>query len=96
MDEKTTFNTAYSPSLPFPDKVVLQRLTFSRKSESETYFKRKYCYAMMQLLDDEGTIGTCQCSCCKKQMDIFDKFCPNCGAKSKGRKIVNGDSDETD
>lgn len=93
MDE-ATFNTMYSPVLPFPEKVVLQRLSFA-KDEKETYFRRKDCYVMVTLLDEEGVIGHSTCSLCNNKMDIFDKFCPHCGAKSKGRKIVNGDDDET-
>lgn len=80
----------------FPDKVRLFKAaqTWRLYREEALYVKRIYCYADIIMLDEDGVIGECTCSNCHSLMDPFAKFCSNCGAKSKGRRIVNDGRDE--
>jgi len=95
-EEDIVANYLYSPDRPFPNKVQLTRF-YPVGCTSDTiqiYVKRQYCTANITMYDDDNTIGKCTCSICKKRMNPFDKFCPNCGAKSKGRHVVKDKRDE--
>lgn len=74
----------------FPDRVRLRRPSFisNALAQEELYFKRTYAHINIVMLDDENTIGTSECSNCKSSIDIFVKFCPCCGAKIKGKRII--------
>lgn len=75
----------------FPGKVIVKD-SFSRKEEY-VYIPRMYCKALITL-DEDAAIGLCNCSRCGYSMNPFAKYCSNCGAKSKGRELIN--SSETD
>lgn len=70
---------------PLPEKLLIHRFVISDKPE--LYFKRIYCNAVIATNDDH-VVGHCKCSNCHNTMNPFDKFCSNCGAKSKGRIII--------
>ncbi len=98
MTDESIHYISYSPILPFPDKVILRRF-FVNQDSSDTeqlYFKRIYCDAIVVMQDEDNVVGNCTCSICKNSIDLFDKFCSNCGAKVKGRRIFDKDGNETD
>lgn len=94
-DNELTFNFLKGP---FPEKIVLQRLftTFDDPKTEELYFKRVYCYAIVQMYDEDNVVGSCICSNCNNSLGLFEKFCPHCGAKIQGKKILDKDGNEID
>ena len=79
----------YSPTQPFPNKVVLKRLMIGvgieDKNAEKTYYQRIYANVIMTMADDDNLVGNSKCSNCNNDVDIFIKFCPHCGAKIRGR-----------
>lgn len=70
-----------------PKKIIVNNMM--SESENETvFFQRTYCYINVKVTKDYDSIESCTCSACSHEIDIFSKFCSNCGAKSKGRKII--------
>lgn len=69
---------------PLPAKI---RVSAIESDQSQLYFPRIYCHILVSL-DDDGIVGYSNCSNCGNHMDIFDKFCSHCGAKSKGRTTI--------
>lgn len=63
------------------------RVSSARAGQNQLYVPRIYCHILVSL-DDEGVVGYSNCSNCGNHMDIFDKFCSHCGAKSKGRTTI--------
>ena len=54
------------------------------------YVPQEYCYINVTMNDDH-IVGHSECSKCGKNVDLFIKFCPHCGAKVKGRKVMGED-----
>lgn len=69
-------------NIPLPEKVYLHHFTLC--DPEELYIKQIYCNPLVTIDEDE-ILGSCVCSNCKKEMNPFYKFCPNCGAKAKER-----------
>lgn len=63
-------------------------MTTNAKVFLDKYYKRTYAKAVVTMFDDDGIIGSCKCSNCNSNIDIFSKFCSNCGAKINGRAEV--------
>ncbi len=82
MDYCHYFLPLYDPN-NFPKKVLISSPL--EPSKSRTYIERTDAYAMVQMLDDDFTVGNCHCSNCNASIDPFDKFCRACGSKIKGR-----------
>lgn len=81
-----------------PDVVKLVPFMFTATSNGKAfldkYYKRVYAKAIITMLDDDCIIGSCKCSNCNSSIDIFSKFCSNCGAKISGRsEAIEGDND---
>lgn len=81
-----------------PDVIKLVPFRFASTSNSEVvldkYYKRTYAKAIVTMFDDDCTIGSCKCSNCNSNIDIFSKFCSNCGAKISGKsEIIEGGND---
>ena len=75
----------------FPGKVIVKDSFY--RGEEYVYIPRMYCKALITL-DEDAAIGSCNCSRCGHSMDPFAKYCSDCGAKSKGRELLN--DSETD
>lgn len=80
-----------------PDVIKLVPPIFTmngnRKGLLDKYYKRIYAKAIVTMFDDDCVIGSCKCSNCNSNIDIFNRFCSNCGAKINGRdEIIEGDS----
>lgn len=84
-----TFNVSQN-DIYYPGKLKVRALF--QDDPEVLYVARLYCDALVTM-DDDSAIGSCKCSNCKKSIDVFDKFCRHCGAKSRGRKIVQEDTD---
>lgn len=82
MDFLQYFLPLYSPD-NFPKKILVVN-PFDTSKQRE-YFERKEASAVIQMLNDDFTVGNCHCSKCNASIDPFDKFCRKCGAKIKGR-----------
>lgn len=70
----------------FPDTIDVY--IYPNDENTKIYALRKYCYMDVVLNKDQEAIGSSFCSKCKKTVDPFFKFCPYCGAKSKGRRLL--------
>ena len=83
-----------------PDVIKLVPSIFSPVPDAEVfldkYYKRTYAKAIVTMCDDDNIVGSCKCSNCRNQIDLFSKFCSNCGAKLTGRIIFDKDYNETD
>lgn len=71
---------------PLPARIRLSSAV-EPNDQPQLYIPRVYCHILVSL-DDDGIVGYSNCSNCGNHMDIFDKFCPHCGAKSKGRTTI--------
>ncbi len=78
-----------------PDVITLVSSIFSTNGKIllDKYYKRIYAKAVVTMFDDDHIIGSCKCSNCNSNIDIFSRFCSNCGAKISGRhvKVIEGD-----
>lgn len=79
-----------------PDIIKLVPSIFTATSNADVfldkYYKRIYAKAIVTMFDDDCVIGSCKCSNCNSNIDIFSRFCSNCGAKINGRsEIIEGD-----
>ena len=90
--DEDTMAVPFSAVRPYPKKIVLNRI--GPKAESALYFKRIYCNAIITMFDDDNTIGTSTCSNCNNALGLFEKFCPHCGAKIKGKCILDKNGNE--
>lgn len=71
----------------FPKRIRLITSTLVENPPREKiYVERVEAYIEVYMLDDDFTIGHCECTNCRKTIDPFDKYCPRCGAKIKGRR----------
>lgn len=72
----------------FPKKLIAARMISIMDGDDaeQTYIPLIKASADINFLDDDFTVGSCHCSNCGKTIDIFDKFCSECGAKITGRR----------
>ena len=77
------------PNAPLPEKLNVHN--FALSEPPTVYYRRIFCNALVTI-DGEGIISHCECSNCHNAINPFDKFCSNCGAKSKGRIILGENS----
>lgn len=75
----------------YPDRIRAH--IFGINDVSRTYAPLIFCDAIVELNNQDNAIGKCTCSSCGKSMDIFNKYCPNCGAKKRRVKLA-GESNE--
>lgn len=78
------------PHQKLPKRVILSRfnnLAFSVETTDHVYVPLVEAFIDIHMMDDDCTIGSSTCSNCKKNVDIFSKYCSNCGAKLKRREI---------
>lgn len=74
------------PNGRYPSGLLVHALTVGDKPV--LYSPQRFCKGLVTLEDDHA-VGRCECSICKSQMDIFDKYCSTCGAQSTGYTIIN-------
>lgn len=84
-DELTYYLPFYSTNFPKRIKIITAPL-LANPPEEKIYIERVEAYIEVYMLDDDFTIGHCECTNCKNTIDLFDKYCPRCGAKLKGRR----------
>lgn len=72
----------------FPDKVEVYLYPQINDVKIKLYVPREYCFIDVVLDEDQEAIGFSKCSNCKESVEPFIKFCPHCGAKSKGRRLL--------
>ena len=94
MTDEDTLELPIFVNRPYPNKVVLKKV--GPKPDSSLYFRRIYCDAIITMFDDDNTIGTSTCSNCNNSLALFEKFCPYCGAKIRGRRVLDRNGNEID
>lgn len=86
------------PHIKLPKKVILcqfDNLAFGIETTDHVYVPLIEAFIDIHMMDDDCAIGNSTCSNCKKNVDIFSKYCPNCGAKLKRREINKESNDES-
>ena len=78
---------------PYPGTLRVYNSVF--KNECVVYTPIEYCHIDI-VMDDEHLVGHSECSCCHRNIDIFVKFCPYCGAKVKGKHIKEAPFEQSD
>ena len=98
MTDEDTLEIPFSAVKPYPHKIILHKLGTKPDSSDfeKLYFERIYCNAIITMFDDDNTIGSSICSNCKNSLELFEKFCPHCGAKIKGRQVLDRNGNEID
>ena len=71
----------------FPKRIrIITPTLVENPPREKIYVERVEAYIEVYMLDDDFTIGHCKCTNCKNPINLFDKYCPRCGAKLKGRR----------
>ena len=74
----------------FPKKLIAVKPMSMYTTDSEQiYTPLVKATADITFIDDDFAVGHCRCSNCKKDIDIFNKYCFHCGAKIIGRRDIN-------
>ena len=77
----------------FPKRIIAKK--FLRPDHpTMIYVPRRTCYVLISFDDEDRIIGSSKCSECNTAIDIFSKYCPNCGAKCIGKKVEGEVNDE--
>ena len=87
------------PHLKPPKRVILSQfnnLAFGVGTIDYVYVPLVEAFIDIHMMDDDCAVGSSACSNCKKNVDIFSKYCPNCGAKLKRREISNDSKNPTE
>lgn len=72
----------------FPDILEVYLYPQINDVKIKLYAPREYCFIDVILDKDQEAVGSSRCSNCKESIEPFIKFCPYCGAKAKGRRLL--------
>ncbi len=70
----------------FPKRVIAKKY-LQTDYPTMIYVPRRTCHILISFDDEDRVIGSSKCSECNTAIDIFSKYCPNCGAKCIGKKV---------
>lgn len=68
----------------FPEKVILDDI-FTEEEHFYVKEKRAYWNINFDIDTENNVIGSSHCSLCGATVDLFDKYCRRCGARTIGR-----------
>ena len=83
----------YEKTRTFPKKIIAKQFLQSNHP-TMIYIPKRTCNIIVSFNDEDHTIGSSKCSECHADIDIFSKYCYNCGAKCIGRKVEGELNDE--
>jgi len=76
----------YPPAnFAFPGKIKASAAILG--TEYLEYVPQKYSTIDITM-DDEHIVGHAECSECKRNVEVWVNYCPYCGAKVRGKRVV--------
>lgn len=69
----------------FPEKVIVDDI-FTQEEHFYVKEKRAYWDIDFDVDTENEVIGNTHCSLCGATVDLFDKYCHRCGARTFGRR----------
>jgi len=83
----------YDNTRAFPKRIIAKKF-LQTDYPTMIYVPRRTCHILISFDDEDRIIGLSKCSECNTPIDIFSKYCHNCGAKCIGKKVEGEVNDE--